>query len=70
MTSPARSKPTALGDDSPPGSWRAAMQPDSTCAACRQTECAHPDAIYQGTVPPPGERADTLQHNRTTNRKD
>ena len=69
MTPPERSKPTTL-DESPPGSWRAAMQPGATCAACHQTECAHPDAIYQGAAPPPGERADTLQIPRTTNRKD
>jgi len=50
VSSPERSNSSAIAY-SPPGSWRAAMQPDATCAACRQTECAHPDAIYQGAVP-------------------
>lgn len=38
---------------SPPGSYRAALSPDgASCAACGQNECAHPDAVYQGLVPP------------------
>lgn len=44
-------------DDSPPGSWRAELarregQP-TRCAACGQSVCSHPDAIYQGIVPLP-----------------
>lgn len=38
-------------DPSPPGSWRAALAPDASCAACGQAVCGHPDAIYQGVVP-------------------
>ena len=66
----SRSNSRSLDADSPPGSWRAALHPEGTCAACHQTECAHPDAIYQGAVPPAADRAQTLQRNRTTNRKD
>jgi hypothetical protein len=43
-------------DDSPPGSWRAALEPNGSCAACRQRECSHPDVVYQGLVPLPERR--------------
>ncbi|WP_370179952.1 hypothetical protein [Alteriqipengyuania sp.] len=35
----------------PPGSYRAAQQPDGVCSACRQTECAHSDPVYLGIHP-------------------
>lgn len=37
---------------SPPGSFRAALAPNANCAACRQSLCDHPDAIYAGVAPP------------------
>mgnify|MGYP003722363385 CR=1 FL=1 len=37
--------------ESEPGPWRAARNPDATCAVCRQTTCSHPDLIYKGLVP-------------------
>lgn len=36
---------------SPAGSWRAAIDPDSTCAVCKQRVCEHSDVEFQGIVP-------------------
>jgi len=46
-------------DDSEPGSWRGALalrEPGgrTACAACGQSVCEHPDAVWDGRVPPPG----------------
>ena len=49
--------PTVTIDvDSPPGSWRAAIEPGRGCKGCGQTVCNHPDAVYQGVVPLPEAR--------------
>ena len=40
-----------IDTESPPGAYRASNAPDATCAACKQTICHHPDAIYAGAVP-------------------
>lgn len=36
---------------SSPGSWRSALAPNASCAACGQAVCDHADALYQGVVP-------------------
>lgn len=49
---------TVTIDDSPAGSWRAALGPaGACCAACRQRECGHSDMVYQGVMPPPEQAA-------------
>lgn len=49
---------TVTIDDSPAGSWRAALNREGACcAACRQSECGHSDMVYQGVLPPPEQAA-------------
>jgi hypothetical protein len=43
---------TFVGDGSDAGSWRAALDPAASCAACSQSICAHTDVEYLGIVPP------------------
>lgn len=44
-------------DESPPGTWRAALTPDGPpCAVCRQNVCDHSDLEYQGLMPAPATR--------------
>lgn len=42
-----------IDTESPPGAYRAANDPDASCAGCKQTTCQHPDMIYDGTIPLP-----------------
>lgn len=44
-----------IDQDSPPGAWRAALDPNGVCAVCRQHECAHSDLEFAGLVALAGE---------------
>jgi hypothetical protein len=44
-------EPACIDRASPPGSWRAELEPLGVCALCRQAVCAHSDAEYQGHAP-------------------
>lgn len=40
-----------IDDASAAGAWRAALEPDASCAACGQSVCPHSDPEYLGIVP-------------------
>lgn len=40
-----------IDHSSPPGAYRAALAPDTHCAACHQAVCPCSDAAYQGLLP-------------------
>ena len=40
-----------IDTESPAGSWRAAIDPNASCAKCCQSVCGCPDLEYAGLVP-------------------
>lgn len=43
--------------DSPPGSCRSALEPDRSCAVCKQSVCHHSDLEWSGMIPPRADAA-------------